>query len=1411
MKLREGMSWEVEAPEGSPLKGAQLRLGEGVWGDNHLRLVVQDQSGEVARRAFAVTVMVTDAAGKSTYAERHDIEGLAPCLAAGGPEKGLPGVFGAVAKLGIQRHADYALTESHFQAFLPYRVSVTRFPGTVAVRLRDAKTGADLGCITRRFPAFGYVRLHVARCNPFEDERQVPALLRLWLDKKALPGARVRLRLAQDPNGRSVREEVVKGLAKRDLRFRVNLDGLGAGRYRLDAELLGVPGLSAASSSWIEKRPLPKAELRVPLVCDEVPGVSRSGWPATGGVPIPDGALAISDIEKCRVVDADGNCVQAQFRVLATWAENRRFVRWLLVDTQAHSRDGAVKPLALVSAKKAPAPVPQHSIRMDQTPDGFRVDTGPLVVDFRKRSTRFVQQMSFDANADGRHTEGEVLLSPDGLVSAYMALLAPGEAAGGLDVSSQRSPNLRCEVEETGPLRTVIRVHGAYGEPAGAPDAAGLNEFTLRFTFWAGRPELGVEHTFLWKEDPQRYVIDAYGLHLPIAKAACVLFPGAGDGEENPVHHLSRSLPWSVRQSGSRECLLGGQTVSGRFPGWIDVQGEEFSTAVLMHDFWQQFPAGVRVDERGIDLQCWPPEGEPLDLRNTKETWFRGNGVGVAKTHRFTLCFHQEPWKGEGLARWAFLADEPARIAASPEAVLASRALGPLHPHDRKRFPDDEKALENIFRGLELQPAETGVFGCMNWGDLHSRWDRQAQSWSGYRYWLNNEAVPDALTFSLWLQYVRTASRRYFKFCERRTCHLMDVDFCHYSRNQPLHFDGAYPRNHVGIVGLQHRHTRHHWSGACCIHHTTYGDIALYHLLTGRWRAYEVLAEAAGSMKTFHPSASFVGSYREVAVPFRLMGDLYWLTWDYDFWRLAVELHDRMVTYSWPGGRGLYGYLRYVRFTGDRRYGQELLTRAMIHGRELPASPDADWSAPEHRGSLASALNYEITGDRRAVAGVLRARKIEGTVSNCVRGPLLKNHPDEAARRTPPGYDWPMMSAFTYAYAMESMVRAGVLEERTLQPPIHTNGKGGGKWSEPATFRDGRRPDPETPLVIENEDTLLYNGQTDAPNLAGLTVRAGAVLALPRGKHTLIVRGNVQVDQGGAIRMGAGASLKIDSDLYAQQYGITLAGRIEAQGSSAEERDCYLGSHTHGTYLNMVKARKSQSYGFLRNCTVRGCQIQVASGGFELTNCRLLNGSLDVKWIHELPLTIQSNEIEGCFLKFFQAFDLRFEKNKLLKTQMYLHPERGRSLIRGNLFKDAGRAVWIVSSGDRTKLNGNTYQGAGVYIQNSNSTLIFRKERFHGHRDGLRIASPVTVVFEDCAFAKLVPRQKSHLDAGPARVWLKGCRFEPEAQVQVGEGGGVRSENHNGKPGRLKTWGRALPPIEVDAPSPETMADPVDE
>lgn len=465
----------------------------------------------------------------------------------------------------------------------------------------------------------------------------------------------------------------------------------------------------------------------------------------TWGFPLGRGVTRTVDALRLRAASARGGdecgsagSVPAQFWPLATWPDGS--VKWvgaaLGATTQPGDYEVAVEPAT------ADAPEPMRPVRVNQTSTGIEVDNGVV---------------RLDIGSPG----GEALvrrLRRDGVTVAediHLVSLVQHEVSddGGHARERFRSHVDSVAVEQTGPVRAVVRVEGRHraetGERSWLP-------FTVRFVVLAASERVSVVHTFVWDGDPATDFIAGLGLramvplraephdrHVRIAGAAGGFFaeavrgltglrrdPGeavraaqtAGRATPGPEHwnrdvveRLSLIPAWgdvTLTQLTSDGFGIRKRTRAGH--GWIDAgagtRAEGFISVsdpggglgVGVRGFWQSHPAqldarDLTADRASVTAWLYSPEAPPMDLR------FYHDGLGQdhheAQLAGLEITYEDyEPGFGEATG-----------IARTHELTLfayeSTPALGDLSL--------DVAQLQNP---PLLQPApqhvhETGVFG----------------------------------------------------------------------------------------------------------------------------------------------------------------------------------------------------------------------------------------------------------------------------------------------------------------------------------------------------------------------------------------------------------------------------------------------------------------------------------------------------------------------------------------------------------------------------------------------------------------------------------------------------------------------------------------------------------------------------
>lgn len=243
-------------------------------------------------------------------------------------------------------------------------------------------------------------------------------------------------------------------------------------------QLAGSPkSFTLAATTPVPPPPPTGAFTPVPLTIQEaiypgVTGVNRLQDPVTVGVPLPDGT-GITDTSRLSVSGASA----AQFRVLGRWPSGD--VKWVLVDTLADVLAGG-QNTALVLTTGAG----------DFGGEKLAVDTGATI-------TVNTGAAEFTIRKAGFNVLDKVVVGGKTLVASGTShgLVVNGPAPGmttcppcATVYSSVNDPASTAEIEENGPVRTVVKATGYHKDAAGNAYMA----FTVRLHFYRNQTRVKV-------------------------------------------------------------------------------------------------------------------------------------------------------------------------------------------------------------------------------------------------------------------------------------------------------------------------------------------------------------------------------------------------------------------------------------------------------------------------------------------------------------------------------------------------------------------------------------------------------------------------------------------------------------------------------------------------------------------------------------------------------------------------------------------------------------------------------------------------------------------------------------------------------------------------------------------------------
>lgn len=681
----------------------------------------------------------------------------------------------------------------------------------------------------------------------------------------------------------------------------------------------------------------------IPIIVDRVIPDSKTLMAVSFGVPFPQGTLPLNLLDKVRLVDEQGNVVVHQQNMTATWdPAGRKGVRWLLVDFipepghQYWLKTGSDAP-----AKNATLPDVAK-----QTGNMIAINNGPITESFSTKG--------FDV-----FTKLNSMNSPLGLASnaaeddRFSAYYVEHETKG--IFRSDLDPDATVVLEENGPIRATIKADGWYTNAKGEK----FCKYSIRMSFFRGRTEIKIEHTFIYTGLSKDDKIRSVGMRLvrstPDVGGKQRLYVGGDDlkaglmakdstgyinvaqinSERDRFDFISRNIKDDV----VKESNKGG--------GWL-YGGGELGFNVAIRDAWQQYPWGMRFDKGLLDVQLWSPEGGKLDttwdgywsdLTDRQKRFLAGNmqhkekdidawmdrlrkacnGTGAAKTHEIWLaCFGRSyAVYGPKFPYMAALAREaayPDIAYADPKWTCATQALDwqPHAPKDTVNYPMEEGVLDAMLTMMEESVASNNMYGWWDWGGYHQHLNHglnlpREGTWAddaGQEVW--HRARPKSHYHwgrFPWLQYMRSGNRDWLRYAQRFTLYSADRAHSHFQGNgrsngSEYHYDNS-------VVPWMGGYRFQPGGDQIASNLQTKDDYVYAYWLTGSRHALDVLKangellianhQKGGSWSNYPPGFNRGNDIRNAGMQLERIMMLYQATWDERYLPIAKRLGNAFL------------------------------------------------------------------------------------------------------------------------------------------------------------------------------------------------------------------------------------------------------------------------------------------------------------------------------------------------------------------------------------------------------------------------------------------------------------------------------------------------------------------------------------
>ncbi|MDD5596249.1 MAG: hypothetical protein PHY94_08435, partial [Candidatus Omnitrophica bacterium] len=234
--------------------------------------------------------------------------------------------------------------------------------------------------------------------------------------------------------------------------------------------------------------------IEFPLILAGYPNEKEITVPFTGGIPFARGQLF--SLGRLILVDADGRIVPFQAKITAKWPDLS--IKWAIITFKA----SCAQKYFLRYSKLSTDFKPVSKISLQDMNEEIIVDTGVLKFKVNKKKFGIFNGVWLDENKNGVYQDSEMYCGAGEMVLAHNKK----EYLSTLDKETQ------VKVEDTGPLKAVIKAQGWFVNPKGEK----FCRFIVRISAYAGESYLKIQHTFVYTGYPENKVHYLYkGKNLP--------------------------------------------------------------------------------------------------------------------------------------------------------------------------------------------------------------------------------------------------------------------------------------------------------------------------------------------------------------------------------------------------------------------------------------------------------------------------------------------------------------------------------------------------------------------------------------------------------------------------------------------------------------------------------------------------------------------------------------------------------------------------------------------------------------------------------------------------------------------------------------------------------------------------------
>ena len=597
---------------------------------------------------------------------------------------------------------------------------------------------------------------------------------------------------------------------------------------RPDGRLVSTPVKSVASTAPRFKGSATRERVALEVLRQRY--TRERGLPVSGGVPFPKGALGSPG--NVRLLDSNGHEIPAQVCVSGRWPDGS--IKWILLDCQPGLPANGPAKLTLEYGAGVSPTTFASPLRVEESTDAITVTTGPLRFEVGKNTFGPFRKVWADADGDGVPADAD-------LVSAA------GKWAGSVVTDSNGvehtslGPPRQVVIEESGPLKVVIRVRGRHSGPDGQP----LFAYDTRIHAYAGKPYVRVHYSFANDNTEHDFTeVRSIELRLPLLKKGKAVSPvGPAEGEAGPVFAQLTADICEIGTGPNR------QQKAGRLSGWLASVVDGRAVGVAVRDFWQHYPKSLALGPEGLTIGICPAlhkelyEKECLKIgpggvpENDYLYWYLKTGnyrfkCGCSKRHELLFSFGTADFADD-----ADLLDNPPVLRCAPSWYCGTKVFGAIAGPEQTASPDHDKMFSTALDKYLTRRVRDHLYGMLNFGD----W------WFGPgadRSWGNIEYDTQQAFLRQW---VRGGDLRFFLCGEQAARHNMDVDVVRYHpQARGIGFVYRHDPGHVAGTRVSHGY----WTVNNVCHSWTQG-LCDYYFLTGDRRSLETARMIADLYNTY--------------------------------------------------------------------------------------------------------------------------------------------------------------------------------------------------------------------------------------------------------------------------------------------------------------------------------------------------------------------------------------------------------------------------------------------------------------------------------------------------------------------------------------------------------------------------------